>query len=139
MVIGQFAQDTTVSFSTRPSSMSIRAGRIISGLLIVFLIQDALIKVLNLDFAVEATVELGYSERLVVPIGITLLACTVLYAVPRTAVFGAILLTGYLGGAIATSVRLEEGVWFLFPAAFALLVWLGLYLRDSRIRALLES
>lgn len=139
MVLGQFTQDTTGSFIIQPPKVARRAGRIISGAIILFLLQDALIKVLNLDFAVEATIELGYSADLVVPIGITLLASTVLYAIPRTAAIGAILLTGYLGGAIATSVRLEEGAWVLFPAAFAVLVWLGLYLRDHRVRALLET
>jgi hypothetical protein len=139
MVLGQFTQDNSGSFVIRPPKFAARAGRILSGAIILFLLQDALIKVFNLDFAVEATVDLGYSADLVVPIGLTLLACTVLYAVPRTAVIGAILLTGYLGGAVATSVRLEEGVWFLFPAAFAVLVWLGLYLRDRRVRALLDT
>jgi hypothetical protein len=138
MVIGQFAQDSTGVIAARASATSVRAGRIVSGLAIVFLLQDALIKVLNLDVAVDATVELGYSDRLVVPIGLTLLACTALYMIPRTAVLGAILLTGFLGGAVATQVRLEDGAWFLFPAAFAALVWLGLGLRDTRVRALLE-
>ncbi len=139
MVLGQFTQDNSGSFVIQPPRIARLAGRVISGAVILFLLQDALIKVFNLDVAVEATVELGYSADLVVPIGIVLLVSTVVYAIPRTAVIGAVLLTGYLGGAIATTVRLEEGAWFLFPAAFAVLVWLGLYLRDRRVRALLET
>lgn len=114
----------------------VRAGRIISGLVVLFLLQDGLIKALNLDVAVDATVELGYPESVVIPIGVTLLACTVLYAIPRTAVIGAILLTGFLGGAIATQVRLEDP-WFLFPAVLATLTWVGLALRDARVRGFL--
>jgi hypothetical protein len=68
-------------------------------------------------------------------LGIVEIACTVVYAIPQTAVLGAILLTGYLGGAIATHVRLEEG--FLPPVILGVLVWLGIYLRDARLRALL--
>lgn len=120
-----------------PSIGMVRAGRIVSGLVILFLLQDSLIKVFNLDVAVDATVELGYPERLVIPIGVTLLVCTVLYAIPRTAVIGAILLTGFLGGATATQVRLEDP-WFLFPAVMAVLTWVGLALRDARVRSILQ-
>lgn len=137
MATSQHSYASSTAHSAVPTIGMVRAGRIISGLVILFLLQDSLIKVFNMDFAIEATVELGFSERLVIPIGLTLLACTVLYTIPRTAVIGAVLLTGYLGGAIATSVRLEDGAWFLFPATFALLVWLGLALRDTRVRTFL--
>lgn len=139
MVLGQFTQDNSGSFVIQPPKIARLTGRVISGVVVLLLLQDALVKVLNLDFAVEATVELGYSANLVVPIGIALLTSTVLYAIPRTAVIGAILLTGYLGGAIATTVRLEEGALVLLPATAAVLVWLGLYLRDRRVRALLDT
>lgn len=109
------------------------AGRILSGLIILFLLSDAIPKALGVGFAVDATVELGYPDAMVVPIGLALLACTILYAIPRTAILGAILLTGFLGGAVATNVRLEE-LWFLFPFAMGVLVWVGLYLRDRRLR-----
>lgn len=128
--------DTTSQHNTVPTIGAVRAGRVISGLVILFLLQDSLIKVFNLDVAVDATVELGYPESLVIPIGITLLVCTVLYAIPRTAMVGAILMTGFLGGAIATQVRLEDP-WFLFPTVMALLAWAGLALRDARIRSFL--
>ncbi len=139
MVLGQFTQDNSGSIVIQPPKIARLTGRVISGVVVLLLLQDALVKVLNLDFAVESTVELGYSTNLVVPIGIALLISTVLYAIPRTAVIGAILLTGYLGGAIATTVRLEEGALVLLPATAAVLVWLGLYLRDRRVRALLDT
>lgn len=138
MVLGQFTQDNSGSFVIQPSKMARLAGRVISGVVILLLLQDALVRILYLDFAVEATVDFGYSPDLVVPIGIALLASTVLYAMTRTAVIGAILLTGYLGGAFATTVRLEEGPLILLPVVAAVLVWLGLYLRDRRVYALLE-
>lgn len=86
---------------------------------------------------VEATVRLGYPESVIVPLGFVLLVCTVLYLIPLTSVLGAILLTGYLGGAVATHVRAGEGLFSLvFPIIFGVLIWLGLYLRDDRLRAL---
>lgn len=110
---------------------------IVSVLLIGFLIMDAVPKIFEASFSVEGTLDLGYPPSLVVPIGVTLLVSTVLYTIPRTAVIGAILLTGYLGGAIATQVRLEDP-WFLFPSAFAVLVWVGLAMRDRKVRRLLN-
>lgn len=112
-------------------------GRIISGLVFLFLIVDAIPKLLRLDFAVDATVELGYTGDRVVWIGLLLLVCTVLYAIPRTSLLGAVLLTGYLGGATATQVQLDDPVGLVFPVVFGALVWIGQYLRDSRVRTLL--
>jgi hypothetical protein len=88
-------------------------------------------------FVVEATVRLGYPERVIFGIGVVLLVCTLIYLIPRTAIFGAILLTGYLGGAVATHVRAEQG-WFeiLFPVVIGILLWIGLALRDDRVRTL---
>lgn len=111
------------------------AGRITSALTIAFLLFDAGIKVMMLEPAVEGSVKLGYPEASVFGIGLALLVSTALYAVPRTAFLGAILLTGYLGGAVATQVRVEDP-WFLFPAFFGVLVWGGLFLRDGRVRSL---
>lgn len=109
---------------------------ILSGLLIAFLLTDAVPKIFKATFAVDGTVDLGYPESTIIPIGIVLLVSTILYALPRTAVIGAILLTGYLGGAIATQVRLEDP-WLLFPAALAVLVWVGLAMRNPKIARLL--
>ena len=89
------------------------------------------------EFVVKATTEIGYPEDVIVPLGVVVLACALLYLVPRTAVLGAILLTGYLGGAVASHVRHADG-WgaILSPVVFGALLWGGLYLRDVRLRAL---
>lgn len=95
-------------------------------------------KLVKPAFVVEGTVRLGYSENVIVPLGIVLIACTVLYLVPRTAVLGAILLTGYLGGAVDTHVRASDGLFpILFPVILGVLIWGGLFLRDDRLRALI--
>jgi hypothetical protein len=87
---------------------------------------------------VKATVELGYPENTILPIGVVLVICTFLYLIPKTSVLGAILLTGYLGGAVATHVRMGEGPFpITFPIIFGVLLWGGLYLRDLRIRSLI--
>jgi hypothetical protein len=87
---------------------------------------------------IEATTELGYAQSAIVPLGIVLLACTVLYAIPRTSFLGAILLTGYLGGAVATHVRVGTGLFpILFPVIVGAMLWGGLFLRDRRLRALI--
>jgi hypothetical protein len=113
-------------------------GIVLSVLPSLFLLFDGALKLAKPAFVVEATARLGYPESSIVALGIVLLACTVLYLIPRTAVLGAILLTGYLGGAVASHARLEEG-WFtiLFPVLFGALLWGGLVLRDARLRSLL--
>ena len=110
-------------------------GRIITGLTVLFLIFDTIVKILKLPVAVEGTVRLGYPSRLVVAIGLAELVCLATYLYPRTAVLGAILLTGYLGGATATQVRVEDP-WFAFPVVIGGLVWAGLFLRNERLRDL---
>ncbi|MGH9885163.1 MAG: DoxX family protein [bacterium] len=118
---------------------AIWAGRVLSGLVVLFLTMDAGMKVLSLPPAVEGSTQLGYPESAIVPIGLILLACLVVYVVPRTAVLGAVLLTGYLGGAIATHVRVGNPLLShtLFPIYVAAMVWGGLWLRDGRVRAML--
>ncbi len=116
-------------------------GRILSGLVVLFLLVDAgfkLIRPLPAP-AVEAFGKLGYPVGLAAGIGILLLVCVALYLIPRTSVLGAILLTGYLGGAVASHVRVGDP-WFshaLFPVYVGLLVWGGLYLREARLRDLI--
>ena len=113
------------------------AGRIISALPALFLIVDGVMKLVKPAIVVETTVHLGYSESTIAPIGIVLLICTALYLFPRTSVLGAILLTGFLGGAVSTHVRAAEGVFpIVFPVIVGALLWLGLYLRDDRLRSL---
>src|SRR5439155_4412757 len=107
------------------------AGWIISALLVLFLLFDGAMKLVKLDFVVKATVDLGYPESVILPLGIVLLTCTIVYAIPRTSVLGAILPTGYLGGAVATHVRHGDPIFEVtFPVIFGVLVWGGLWLRD---------
>ena len=114
------------------------AGRIISGLPALFLLVDAIMKLFKPSFVVDATVKLGYPESVIIGIGLVLLASTILYLIPITSILGAILLTGYLGGAVATHVRVGEG-WFsiLFPVVFGVLLWAGLWLRDELLQKLI--
>ena len=120
-----------------PSKAAFWAGRVLTGLFGLFLLADGAMKLVKPPFVVEATVKMGFSEDVIVPLGITLVACSVLYLVPLTSVLGAILLTGYLGGAVATHVHAGDGAFpVLFPVAIGALVWLGLFLREPRLRAL---
>ncbi|HZN06614.1 MAG TPA: DoxX family protein [Pyrinomonadaceae bacterium] len=113
------------------------AGRILTWLPALFLLLDGVAKLFKPLPVVEGTVKLGYAESTIIPIGIVLIICTVLYLIPKTAVLGAILLTGYLGGAVATHVRAGDGAFgVVFAIAFGALVWLGIYLRDERLREL---
>ncbi len=113
------------------------AGRILSWLMAAFLLVDGVAKLFKPAPVVQETVRLGYPESTIVPMGIVLLICTILYLIPRTAVLGTILLTGYLGGAVATHVRMNEGAFgIIFAVVLGVLVWLGLYLRDAQLRTL---
>jgi hypothetical protein len=119
------------------SKAALWTGRVLSFLPALFLLLDGAMKLVKPDPVVKATVEMGFSETVILPLGIVLLVCTVLYLVPPTAVLGAILLTGYLGGAVAIHVHAGHG-WFqtLFPVLFGALLWGGLVLRDRRLRSL---
>jgi DoxX-like family len=117
---------------------TIWAGYIVTAIPVLFLLMDGIMKLFKPAVVVNGTVELGYSESVIVPLGIVLTFCTILYTIPRTAVLGAILLTGYLGGAVATHVRVGAGAFpVLFPVLVGLLVWGGLYLRDNRLAKIL--
>jgi len=121
------------------SKAALWGGRVMSALPALFLLVDSAAKFAKPAPVVEGTVKLGYSESVIVPLGVVLLACTVLYLIPRTSVLGAILLTGYLGGAVATHVRVGDPLFThaLFPVYFGVMLWGGLYLRDPRVRALI--
>jgi len=124
---------------TAPASRtSLWAGRVITVLVVLFLVFDCSIKLMKLAPAVEGTARLGYEVSLVPVIGFILLVCTALYLIPRTAILGAIILTGYLGGAVASQLRIGEPLLshVFFPIYFAGLLWGGLYLREPRLRAL---
>ena len=135
--------DVAADAQTRPSrpmsGAALWTGRILSGLSVAFLAFDATMKVLQLPAAVEGTVQLGYPEHVLLGIGLVQVACLILYVVPRTAVLGALLWTGYLGGAVATHVRVGHPMFShtLFPIYVATMLWAGLWLRDLRLRALL--
>ena len=114
------------------------AGRILTAFAGLFLLMDSGMKIVKADAAVKGTIELGYPESVLVGLGVVLLLCTIVYLVPRTAIVGAVLLTGYLGGAIASQLRVGNPVFthVLFPIYLAILILGGLYLRDQRVRAL---
>lgn len=114
------------------------AGRILGGLPALFVLVDAIMKLFKPPIVVDATVKLGYPESVIIGIGVVLLASAILYLIPQTSILGAILLTGYLGGAVATHVRVGEG-WFsiLFPVILGVLLWAGLWLRDDRLQKLI--
>jgi len=117
------------------SKKALWAGYILSALPVPLLLMSAVMKFLQPPDVVEGFTHLGWPADLAVALGILEVTCTVLYAIPRTAVLGAILLTGYLGGAIATHVRIGEPFWV--QALLGVVVWLGLYLRDRRLRELI--
>jgi DoxX-like family len=121
------------------SKKAVWTGRILSGLVVLFLLMDGGMKLFKPPFVVDATRQLGYPESEIVGIGMVLLTCTLLYVVPRTSILGAILLTAYMGGAVASQVRIGAG-WFnvMFAVTLGILVWAGLWLRDPRLRNVLS-
>ena len=127
-------QPTTESGSV--SKKRLWTGYILTALIALFLLFDSSVKILRLTPAMDANARLGYPPSVILPIGIAELICLILFIVPRTSIFGAILLTGYLGGATATQVRLEDP-WFFFPIVIGMLAWGGLFLRDARLRPLI--
>jgi len=119
------------------SKKRLRAGRIMSALPALFLLVDAVGKLVKPAPVVEATVRLGYPESVLPGLGVVLTGCVILYVIPRTSFLGAILLTAYLGGATATHVRVGDPLFpVVFPIILGALIWGGLYLRDGRLRAL---
>lgn len=114
-----------------------RTGWALTTLVALFLLVDGVGRAARFAPYLKGTLDAGYPDGSVAAIGVVLVACTLLYLVPRTALLGAILLTGYLGGATATQLRTGEG-WLLFPVAVGALAWAGLYLREPRLRALVR-
>lgn len=124
-----------------PSRAASRTGWVLSGILILFLVVDGAIKLVPIQIVLDTMAELGWpadpaKARI---LGILTLGCTVLYAVPRTSVLGAILLTGYLGGAMATHMRIDNPLFshLLFGLYLGIIAWAGLWLREPRLRALI--
>jgi hypothetical protein len=121
--------------SVTHSKRTLWAGRVITTLVALFMTFDGLMKVLKVPAAVDGTVKLGFSPDVLVPLGIIVLLSTAVYLFPRTSMLGAILLTGFLGGATATNLRSQAG-WIWFPVLLGALVWLGIFLRDQSLRKL---
>jgi hypothetical protein len=113
--------------------------RIMSGLVILFMLFDSILKLIKPAPVVEGTVTLGYAEHHIIVIGILGLLSTILYAVPRTSFVGALLLTGYFGGVVATQIRVDAPLFttILFPVYLAVLTWGGVWLRDEKVRKLI--
>jgi hypothetical protein len=110
-------------------------GWVITVLPVLGLVMSAVMKFMRPAEVVEGMKKAGWPDNLLFGLGVLEVTCTILYLIPQTAVLGAILLTGYLGGAVATHVRIGEG--FAAPVIMGVLVWLGVFLRDSRLRALI--
>jgi DoxX-like protein len=111
------------------------SGRVISALPVFMLLFSAAMKFTNSKMLADGMEHLGWPMKYSIALGITELACTILYVTPQTSVLGAILLTGYLGGATATHLRVDDP--FYGPVLFGVLIWLGLFLREPRLRAIL--
>jgi hypothetical protein len=135
--MSQMSVDTPTFPST--SAWKLRTGYALCGLVILFMLMDVAMKLMRLPIVLETTALLGWPTDSAMPLGVVLLLCTALYAWPRTCVLGALLLTAYLGGAVATHARIGSPLLShtLFGVYLGVLLWAGLYLRDPRIRALL--
>jgi len=137
------AQDNTFAGTIFTSHAGLRrgpwAGRLLSSLAVLFLLFDSTGKLLQVQPVIDGTIQLGYPRDIVFSLGVILLSCVLAYVIPRTSVLGALLLTGYLGGAVATHVRVENPLFshVLFPTYVAALLWGGLILRDAHLRSCL--
>ncbi|ANS28774.1 hypothetical protein WSS_A30754 [Rhodococcus opacus M213] len=121
-----------------PTKKARVAGLVVSALVVLFLLFDSLIHIANTQMVREAMAELGFAENVNRVIGVVLLVCLILYLVPATSILGAVLLTGYLGGAVATNMLTEQPIisTTLFPIYVGIFVWGGLFLRDARVRSI---
>ena len=129
---------TTLSYQTptvRTSRVAVWSGWIISVLPVLAMAMSAWMKLARVPAAVEGFRKFGYPDRVLQLLGVVELSCAILYLIPRTAVLGAILVTGYLGGAVATHARVSDPA-FVMPFLLGVIAWLGLYLRDRRVREL---
>lgn len=125
--------------NTNPvSKIQMWIGHVLTGLIVIFLAMDSIVKFINPAPVVEASAKFGLPPGEAFTLGIILLTYTVIYAIPLTSILGAILLTGYLGGAAATQLRVNEPLFsILFPVLMGIAIWAGLYLRDARLRSLI--
>jgi hypothetical protein len=128
--MGESSDRTAISSRT-----ALWAGRVISAVCVLFLLLDSIIHVMNVPPVVEAFAKLGFPDSLALTLGVLELVCIALYVIPRTSILGAILLTGYLGGATALQVRISGPAWF--SILLGVLIWAALFLRDQRVRELI--
>lgn len=136
--MSHIAATLTIPTTNDATTVRLWAGRVMFAVVVLFLAFDASVKLLMLPMAVEGTVQLGYHAGMIFPLGVIQLVCLIAYMVPATAVLGAVVWTGYLGGAVATHVQIGNPVFthMLSPVYVAALLWGALYLRDARVRAL---
>jgi hypothetical protein len=134
----QLDSQTTSEVRPTASKGAIWTGRVISGLIGLFMLQDGILKAIKLPMILKYCAKYGLNDSMIQGIGVTLLICTVIYLIPRTTVLGAILLTGYLGGAILLHLRFGDPVFaMVFAFIFGVLVWLGIFLREPKLWALI--
>ncbi len=136
--MGTTARQSSSSLNApAPTARSIIVGRVVTGIAVLFMTFDVSMKLFQVKAAIDGTTQLGFPASVVLPLGIIQFVCLLLYIIPRTAPMGAVLLTAYLGGAVATHVRLGNPVFthMLSPVYVAIFLWGGLYLRDARVRA----
>lgn len=133
--------ETPALTSATPSKAKLWTGRILTVIVLLFLLFDISGKFVKPEAVIKATMAFGYSESMITPIGVLLLICAVLYFIPRTAILGAVFLTGYLGGAVASNLRIDAPLFSntLFPVYFAILAWAGLYLRSERLQKFVSN
>lgn len=129
----------TIPTTRASSKRQLWTGRVLSSIAVLFLAFDSIGKLVQVQPVIDGTLQLGYPRDIVFTLGVILLSCVVAYVIPRTSVLGALLLTAYLGGAVATHVRVENPLFthVLFPTYLAAFLWGGLILRDARLRAFL--
>ena len=126
--------------AARPvSRAALWTGRVLGGIAVLFLLFSATVKLLRAPQALESFEQLGYPPSVALGIGLVELACTLLYLWPRTSFAGAVLLTGYLGGAVATHLRIGDPARAMIPLMCGVLAWGGLYLRNEKLRALIRA
>jgi hypothetical protein len=133
-------QSSSLTAVDAGSRKAVITGRILSGFAAAFMLFDLSGKLFMVQQTVEGTVRLGYTADVLVPLGVIQLVILALYLIPRTAVVGAVLMTGYLGGAVASHVRAHGSAFEItFPILFAAMLWGGLYLRDARVAAMISA
>ncbi|MGG1518229.1 DoxX family protein [Paenibacillus oryzisoli] len=127
--------------ATEISKGRLWAARILCGIVILFMLFDGIGKIIKPKEVIEGTLSLGFAENHLAVISVLSLVCTILYAIPRTRFLGALLLTGFLGGAVAAQLRVDNPLWSntLFPVYFAIVAWAPIWLMDRRFRNLIWS